>query len=135
MTTTNWTESLLDAAPVKAIYGSNPPLLEGIDLHEINLHRDGPRVLLRFDLPNFPTHPPQKWASVGFNRVQIRLMALDVQLLEIAGLQSNMKIDLSIRKEGALVCIRADNGAVRLQLAAESLIVESISAYRESSSN
>lgn len=135
MTTTNWTDSLLDAAPVKAIFGPNPPSLEGIDLHEINLHRDGPRALLRFDLQDFPVHPPRKWASAGFNRVQMRLIALGVQLLEIAGLQSNMKTDLSITKEGCLVRILADNGTVRLELTTESLIVENISAYREGSSS
>lgn len=135
MTTTNWTDSVLDAAPVKAIFGPNPPSLEGIDLHEINLHRDGPRVLLRFDLQDFPVHPPRKWASAGFNRVQMRFIALGVQLMEIAGLQSSMKTDLKINKEGRLVRICADNGAFRLKLTAESLIVESISAYCEGSSN
>lgn len=135
MTTTSWIDLVLDAAPVKAVFGPNAPSLEGIDLHEINLHRDGPRVLLRFDLRDFPARAPQKWSSAGFNRVQIRLMALGVQLLKIAGLQSNMKTDLSIKKDGRLVRICADNGTVRFELTAESLVVESISAYCEGSSN
>ncbi|MDS4055332.1 MAG: Imm50 family immunity protein [Candidatus Accumulibacter sp.] len=135
MTTSNWTDSVLDAAPVRAIFGPSPPSLEGIDLHEINLHRDGPRVLLRFDLQDFPVHPPRKWAFAGFNRVQMRLIALGVQLLEIAGLQSNMKIDLSINKEGPLTRVCADNGTVRLELTAEFLIVDSISAYCDGASS
>ena len=131
MTTTSWTDSLLDAAPVKAIFGPNLPTLAGIELHEINLHRDGPRVMLRFDLQDFPVHPPEKWSSAGFNRVQIRLLALGVQLLQVVGLQSNMKVDLSINKDGPLVRLCGDNGTIRFELIAEAVIVESISAYRD----
>lgn len=135
MTTLGWTDLVLDAAPVKAIFGSTTPSLEGVDLHEINFHRDGPRVLLRFDLQEFPVRPPRKWASAGFNRVQIRLMAVGVQRLEVSGLRPNMKTDLSINKEGHLFRIHADNGTVRLELTAQSLIVEGITAYLEGSSS
>ena len=65
----------------------------------------------------------------------MRLIALGVQLLEIAGLQSNMKIDLSINKEGPLTRVCADNGTVRLELTAEFLIVDSISAYCDGASS
>lgn len=135
MTITNWTDLVLDAAPVRSIFGPKPPTLEGISLHEIILHRDGPRVLLRFDLHDFPVRPPEKWFAAGFNRVQIRLLALDVQELEIAGLQSNVQVDLSVKKDGPLVRLHADNGAVRFDIGAAALIVENISAYREESSN
>lgn len=133
MTTTNWTDLVLDAAPVRAIYGPKPPRLYAIDLHEITLHRDGPRVLLRFDLRDFPEHPPQKWTVAGFNRVQMRLLASGVRELQIDGLQPKTQVDLSIKQEGPLIRLHADNGVVRLDLAAQAVIVESISAYRDES--
>ena len=37
---TNWTDLVLDASPVQAIFGPRPPALEAVDLHEIVLHRD-----------------------------------------------------------------------------------------------
>lgn len=132
---TSWIDFVLDVAPIKAIFGSELPTLERVDLHEITLHRDGPRVLLRFDLKNFPSHPPKKWSSEGFNRVQIRLVALGIKTLQIDGWQSNITVDLSIIRDDLLVHISADNGAVRFQLGAESIIVEGISAYRDGASN
>jgi hypothetical protein len=42
-----------------------------------------------------------------------------------------MRVDLSINKDGPLVCLCADNGEIRFELIAEHVIVESISAYRE----
>jgi hypothetical protein len=126
---TNWTDLLLDAAPVKAIFGPKLPTLEAIDLHGILLHRDGPRVELWFNLQEFPEHPPKKW--VDFNRVQIQLVATSVQKLEIAGLQTNIKVDLSIYKDGPLIRLHADNGLVRFDIGAEFVSVQRISAYLE----
>ena len=135
MTTISWIDLVLDATPVKAIFGQELPMLEDIDLHEIALHRDGPRVLLRFDLQDFPMHPPKKWVAEGFNRVQMRLLASGVRELHIAGWQANNRVDLRIEKDGSLVRIRADNGVVQLDLIADFLIVDRISAYREELSN
>ena len=135
MTMTSWTDLVLDAAPLKAIFGPKPPSLESINVHEVVLHRDGPRVLLRFDLHDFPMHPPKKWSAAGFNRVQIRLLALGVQQLQIAGLQSDIQVDLCIDKDGPLIRLQADNNAVRLYLETDFLIVEGINAYKEESSN
>lgn len=131
-TKTCWTDLLLDTGPIKAIFGSNCPTLEGVDLHEIDLLRDGPKVLLRFDLRDFPLDPPAKWASAGFNRVQIRLLAFEVRQLQIIGLNSEMKADINARRDGKLIHLSAESGIFRFDLRAEFLIVEGISAYRES---
>ncbi len=61
-------------------------------------------------------------------------MASGVHMLNISGLQPHIKTDLNINKEGSLVRIYADNGAVRLELTAECLIMADISAYCEDSS-
>lgn len=44
--------------------------LEEVDLHEVALQRDGPRLQLRFDLPRFPDHPPARWHADA-NAVQV----------------------------------------------------------------
>lgn len=87
-------------------------------------------MLLRFDLAEFPPLPPEKWAAAGFNIVQIRLLALGVEELKIAGLQSDMHIDLGLKKDGALLRISVDSGAMKLDLGATSVVVENVSAYR-----
>ena len=131
MTTTNWIDLILEAASVTAIFGPHVPTLDGIDLHEVTLHRDGPRVQLRFDLREFPEQPPKKWVSGGFNRVQLRLMALGVQTFSIEGLQSNMKLNLRLEEDGSMRRISASNGLVRLDLTADAVVIEGISAYRD----
>ncbi|WP_179107061.1 Imm50 family immunity protein [Variovorax sp. KK3] len=128
---THWTDLLVDAAPVRAIYGSSPPLLEGVDLHEMSLHRDGPRLLLRFDLHGFPDHPPAKWSASGLNRVQMRLLAVGVENLQISGFSSNMRMDLRIVKEGPLVRLCGQNEHAKFGLRTEFVMVDGISAYRQ----
>ncbi len=135
MATTAWTESVLDATSVKAIYGSRTPTLDGIVLHEIVLHRDGPKVQLRFDLKEFPEHPPEKWLSGRFNRVQLRLMAMGVKASRIDGLCASMTLDLHFEKKGESLRLHADNGRVRFELTADVVIVNEISAYREEQAN
>jgi hypothetical protein len=132
---TDWTNWVDNTAPVEALFGSALPGLDAIELHEIILHRDGPRVVLRFDLKDFPVLPPKKWSAAGFNRLQMRLLASGVQDLQIVGLLPQMKVDLSINKDGPLIYLCAENGAVRLELRADFVIVDSISAYCEKSLN
>lgn len=126
----NWLELLVDASAIRAVYQNVCPSIADIDLHELVLHRDGPRVLLRFDLPVFPAQPPKKW--LAFNRVQLRLVAVEVCELEISGLRSKCVLNLSIVEEGALIRLTADNGEVKFNIAAKYLMLDSVSAYRES---
>ncbi len=125
----SWTDNLVDASPLSSIFGTEVPTLNDIDLHEVRLHRDGPRVLLRFDMRDFPARPPQKWIKAGFDRVQIQLIAIGVQSVKISGLQSTIKIDLNIFREEKAVRMTADNGSFKLELTAAALLVEGVSAY------
>lgn len=127
----NWIELISNTASVRPIYGEIIPTLERVDLHEIVLHRDGPMVLLRFDLAEFPERPPSKWAASEFNRVQMKLLAAGVKELDISGLQTHCLLDLVISEDDSLIRIRADNGAVRLNIAAEEMLINGISAYRD----
>ncbi|UKA05131.1 immunity 50 family protein [Photobacterium damselae subsp. damselae] len=55
----NWTKYLLDSNKIKAIFGDKIPSIEAIDLHEVLLNRDGPKVTFRFDLSDYPDNPPK----------------------------------------------------------------------------
>ncbi len=131
MTIPDWADVVLNAVSVKAIFGSDLPALDGVSIHEIVLHRDGPRVLLRFDLKAFPARPPAKWVAAGFNRVQVRLLAVGVHGLQITGLQSNIHVDIQISMEGSMIRMHGDNGTFRFDVVTESVIVDGISAYRD----
>jgi hypothetical protein len=127
--TTAWLDLLSDASAIRAIFGDQIPTLEDIDVHEVVLHRDGPRVLLRFDLQQFPTNPPRKWELAGFNRVQLKLLAVGVRELSIVGLQSECKLSLSLFEDGSLIRIRTRKGEMKIDIAADCLLIDSVSAY------
>jgi hypothetical protein len=71
----DWTDLLVDPRTIRAIFGPTGPSLEGIELHAIELHRDGPTVTLRFDVAEFPADPPKKWLERECNRVWLKLQA------------------------------------------------------------
>ena len=76
----------------------------------------------------FPPQPPKKWQA--FNRVQLKLVAIDVCEVWISGLKSKCVIDLSIVEEG-VIRLAADNGEMKFNVAARHLMVDSVGAYRE----
>ncbi|MDH1262928.1 Imm50 family immunity protein [Pseudomonas sp. GD03944] len=129
-----WTEILVDATALRAVYGQDTPSLEGINLHSIEIERDGPSVLLRFDLRDFPKKPPKKWTISAFNRVQLSLLAVGVSELQINGLRSDCMINLEITKENGIIHIRSYHGAIKIDIKAEHLLLGSISSYCEAPS-
>lgn len=129
----NWTNFLLDDRSVKAIFGPSAPTLNRINLHEIILHRDGPTVVMRFDIQEFPVPAPKKWSSSGFNRVQLRLASLGVHLLNIKGLSTNMAADININRKNNFIHICVAGDTIHCEFTADFLLLESISAYRDDS--
>lgn len=124
-----WTDLLVDAASIKAIYGAALPTLDEIDLHEIILHRDGPNVTLRFDLKCFPKNPPKKWLNAGFNCVQLQLLASDIEDLQIQGWQTDIITNIKINKQESKIRLHASNEKFRIDLVFCFLIIKNISAY------
>ncbi|WP_417534256.1 Imm50 family immunity protein [Marinobacterium stanieri] len=126
----NWTDFVLKTEAIKSIYGADLPRLEKLNLHEVTLHHDGPRAILRFDLCNYPNNPPKKWSSLGYNTVQIRLMALGIKSLNISGWGSENNISLSLEKNKDIFILKylGNNGG--LEIAADFLILDKVSAYK-----
>lgn len=58
-----------------------------IDLHEITLHRDGPRVRLRFDVAAVPHPLPARWDGDA-NRTQVQLACFGVSV-RVVGLRDH----------------------------------------------
>ncbi|ENX3944729.1 Imm50 family immunity protein [Photobacterium damselae] len=126
----NWTKYLLDSNKIKAIFGDKIPSIEAIDLHEVLLNRDGPKVTFRFDLSDYPENPPKKWQAAGFNCVQVQLVALSVHDLQINGFSSKYKCGMSISSdEKQIVSVKIDKNDLKIYLKAEHLFIDSISAY------
>ncbi|MFF2391364.1 Imm50 family immunity protein [Nocardia sp. NPDC058114] len=124
----------MDSRSVRAIFGAATPSLEGVVLHEVRLHRDGPSVYLRFDFREFPVDPPRKWRNIGYNTVQIELNLYGVDSVEISNLSTESVIDLNLstcNRDGKRVvhARTSKNSATHLDVVAGSVRVSKISAY------
>lgn len=70
----------------------NSPSLDSVSLHEVVIHRNS-IITLRFDLPNFPDHPPAKWHQ-EFNTCQVTLDIFGVRELKVSGFAAILVGDL-----------------------------------------
>nr|WP_163504085.1 Imm50 family immunity protein [Halomonas socia] len=127
----NWVDFLSDATAVKAIFGEDIPVLVGVDVHEIILHRDGPKASVRFDLAQYPVRPPKKWGAMRFNRVQVIIDAFDIKKLSIIGWEKRLVMDIEISQEEGGISFRAKGGEVKFEILAGFLDLSGISAYKD----
>lgn len=128
----HWTEVVGESEKVKAIFANTVPNLTSVDLHEIVLHRDGPRAILRFDFSTYPTLPPKKWQIQRFNKVQIQLMCVGLSAVSINGWKKTCTIDLTLQREDRGIRLTGSDGQVTIEIVADCVIVADISAYRAS---
>lgn len=127
----SWTTLLDNPKPITTMFGT-APTLNKIDLHEITLHRDGPRVELRFDLSTFPVAPPAKWRA--FDRAQLRLTCIGIERYYQDGWRSSNVVDLILHRgaDGSLQ-IMIDAPDLKVTIKFRALVFGGISAYRAGS--
>jgi hypothetical protein len=126
----NWINTLADSKSIEAIFGKRIPPLDAVDLHEILVHRDGPRVVLRFELSAYPSPPPQKWQSQGYNRAQVKLMLIGVTSVQISGWSTNVVADIDLVRQSNAIRLTAKAASTNIQVVASTAMIESISGYR-----
>lgn len=88
-----------------------PPKIDYIDLFDIEINRDGPSIIINFDLINvLPDNPPAKWGT-DFNRCRIGIYCIAVSDLIISGVSKNMraKITFDLNGDNKKVAIKGDN--------------------------
>lgn len=127
-----WTEIALNTDGINTIYGGEIPALDKISLHEIRIGRDGPEVHLRCDLSRFPTSPPRKWKSAGYNRVQIELVASGVKEFRISGDFANSECSINVAKDDQPVTLSYSGVHLDLYVSSRFLRIDRISAYCDS---
>jgi Immunity protein 50 len=125
-----WLDSVSDPRPVRAIYGDHVPSLERTSLHEVSLHRDGPRAVIRFDLADFPDHPPKKWLERGYDVVQVQIMLVGIWRFSLEGWTTEPVVNIEIAKENGGIKLFASDGPVRIEINSDVAIISSISAYK-----
>lgn len=125
-----WTERLIDSRSITSIFGAHAPSLARVTLHELALHRDGPRAIVRFDLPEYPDQPPKKWAAQRFNVVQLQLALDSLEHVEVSGWPRNTPADLDLSQPDELVHLHASGPHVSMTIRCHYASIATISAYR-----
>lgn len=130
----SWLDLVDGAQALTAVFGTMVPRLDGVRLHEVILHQDGPTLVLRVDLAEFPEVPPVRWLKAAHNTVQVRLALDDVLETQILGWARNNIGRLSIEPHspsGVLVEFAA--GDTKLRIVSKFVRLDRIDAYRDSS--
>ncbi|MCC7423269.1 MAG: hypothetical protein IT428_23585 [Planctomycetaceae bacterium] len=123
-----WADSLVDRRIIDAFY-STPPSLCRVNLHAINMNRDGPTVTLRFDLSTYPDRVPPKWVARQCNTAHLTLRLLAVKSLQIEGWDTEIVGDIDIVKDAHGVCMSFHSDVVRVTCSAGFVDVERIEGY------
>lgn len=129
----HWFELLVNSQSIKSIYGDETPSLKNVDVHSLLLHRDGPKLSMKFNLNEYPSSPPKKWNAQEFNTVQIVLSFLDLKSVEMSGwVDTIYSVDINISFENGRVILKVVDGDFKLAAESIFLDLESITAYTKS---
>lgn len=129
MTTRSWHELSMNPEAVTQIY-SAPPSLARVQLTEIELHRDGPRIRVHAILAEFPDNPPRRWLRDGCNVAAIELDFFAVSDVALAGWSTDTVTDLEITEApGGRVAVSAKLPGGALSATCESFRIAHFSAH------
>jgi hypothetical protein len=112
---------------LERLYTSNDGL-DLVDLHEVVLHRDGPRLQMIFDLARFPDRPSQRWDPEA-NTLQVQVSAWGVKSLRLEGWTTAMKGFLRLEKLGDIYQLTFRAESTDLSATCHGLRIDRLSAY------
>lgn len=107
---------------VMLAYFTDPPELEGIEIHSIRLHRDCALLELVIELPRFPDKPSRKWPPQA-NTAQAVLRFSFLREITISGWDANNIGSLSVAAE--------PQGGVRFRFSSPTSQLEGVADFFE----
>lgn len=124
----SWTAALSDATALERIYKGGIPELSGVRVHQLAFKRDGPQLVVHFDLPAYPVEPPAKWRAQGFNTVQLEVSFVGVRSVQLEGFGTDPVADIEIVDANPLQ-VRFDSDQFQMELTAVGAMLLDVSAY------
>lgn len=124
-----WLNLVQNPEPIKNIY-SNTPLLTGVRIKSLELRQDGPLLIMRIDLPEYPSNPPIKWEKEGFDTVSLDLEFIEISDLRIENWLKDNVTDIIIKGTKDALSVETENGNVIVTFTASSLFIMKTSAYK-----
>jgi hypothetical protein len=99
-----------------------------IELHELVVHRDGPLLRLRFDVPFVPEQLPVRWPAEA-NTTQITLAAWGIGDLSLTGWATSVRGLLCAVDDGNVRVLRFNGESCAVRVSYTALRVENVSGY------
>jgi hypothetical protein len=124
-----WYQCADNPQAVSHLYSEVPPL-HAVELVQIVLHEDGPRIELRGNLPQFPDAPPARWGLLKYNKVQLRLDFWIVDSIKIEGWTTHNIIDIEIEKNSVgHILLNAKGPGCNVELGCRFFKIAGVSGY------
>src|SRR5579863_3581947 len=108
------------------------PSLQTIDLHEIALHEDRAKMVLRADLHRFADKPPTSWIERNYNTTHIQLDFLELKAIKITRWSTVNVVDANIGViEDGSIQLNIISFDCSIQATAQSFRIGAVSAYQQ----
>lgn len=114
-----------DSLPLLRVAAEDLALIE---LHELTVHRDGPVLRLRFDVPFVPEKLPARWPAES-NTTQITLAAWGIGDLSVVGWATSVRGLLAAGEVGDVRVLRFNSESCAVRSSYSGLRVEKIIGY------
>jgi hypothetical protein len=120
-----WYELAENPRAITELY-SEVPLLQSVRLVEVLLSRDGPRMMVKMDLPQFPDKIPNRWKLQEYTSIQMQLDFWVLESLNIAQWSTEDQVEVQIETKlerrievkimSSQYCVRATAHMFRITL-------------------
>ncbi|NUU69039.1 hypothetical protein HQN64_23480 [Enterobacteriaceae bacterium BIT-l23] len=111
----NWND--LDGTILLGKVFSKPLKMSMVDVFSVKIERDGPSILIEFDLVgSLPDNPPKKWGN-DYNKCRAGINCSGVTQLSFNDVGTRMLANIKIEKVGLLyrVSLNGDNLAISFE--------------------
>ncbi len=112
-----WYELADNPLAITRVY-SEVPSLQSVALREVILDRDGPRMILKLDLPLFPDKPPERWKFRGYSAVHLQLDLWGLESLQVAQWTAKNQVWVQIE--------RTVKGRIALQVTSSQRCIQAV---------
>lgn len=127
----DWVDNLTDRRAVDAVFTDGPPSIDRIDLHAFQVDRDGPVLIVRFDLDDFPANPPAKWRAGGYNVAQLTLRLAGLESFSAQGVAARLIGRLGVTREIGGVGLGFEGDPLSFSAQGKWLLVDALKGYAD----
>lgn len=122
-----WYELARNPRSITHLYDDVPPL-KNMELIDLAINRDGPKLICKMDFPRFADHRPERWER-ACNTVHIQLDFWFIRDLKIDGFTTNHMLNFSIEKIENGLQIHANDHGCSMRFNCDSIYIQQVSGY------